>query len=104
MKYHEFLESHYVSTNIKLQSEYSPFTQAQTQAVQGLINGQRTTLKYVAYVLVLVKYFLMVCRLQKAPQTALELNQAFIAAKNAPKEAPPVVPTVEQTESSEKPA
>lgn len=73
MKLHDYLESTYVSTNVQLQQVYTPNGQAKTQAVQGLINAQRTILRWFNYPVLLVGYFLVLTKLVKAPPTSQEI-------------------------------
>lgn len=77
MKFHEYLESSYVGTNIELQVEYSPQKQAKTLAAQSLINGQRTFYKVVSYVVLVVGYLLVKAHIVKAPLSAADLVKAY---------------------------
>jgi len=88
MKFHDFIESTYVSTNISLQQEFSPQKQAKTLACQELINGQRRALKWVSFVSLLFSYILVQCRIKTAPLTSNALiTQYKIAAQKAMEEA-----------------
>lgn len=88
MKFHEYLESTYVSTNIQLQQEFSPYKQAKTLAVQKLINGQRNFLRFVSYPVLIVGYLLILARLVKAPKQAQAIIKGYQdAAAVAMKEA-----------------
>lgn len=73
MKFFQYLESVYASSNIEVQKEYTAFKHAETQAIQDLINGQRKVFKFFAYIMTLINYLLVVMYLKKAPLTATEI-------------------------------
>jgi hypothetical protein len=77
MKFHSFLESNYVTTNRALQEEYSPSLQARINAIQALINCQKTILRWLSYPVLLVGYLSVLLGLKDAPKTAQELVNAM---------------------------
>ena len=99
MKFHDFLESIFVSTNISNQQSYHPAKQAKTMAVQSLINAQRTVLKWLNYPVLLFNYILVALRFVAPPMPANEVIKAFNdSQKNQPAAVtPPETPSEVQS-------
>jgi hypothetical protein len=96
MKFHDYLESNYVKTNIDIQLNYHPKLAAKTQAIQSLINGQKQVLKIFAYATILIGYLKVITRMAPEPKTAHEIVKEFNDLKTRPSEiAKPVVQEVE---------
>ncbi len=77
MKLHDYLESTYVTTNLELQKNYSPYLQAKTHAVQGLVDFQRRLYRYASYPVLLIGYLLILVGVKATPQTAMEIAKAM---------------------------
>lgn len=73
MKFHEYLESNYVSTNIEIQKEYSSYKQGKIQAIQSLINTQRSFAKWTSFPIILTQYILTMLGFLDKPLTAVEI-------------------------------
>lgn len=86
MKFHEYLESTFVSKNIELQTFFTPSRQATAQAVQGMVNLQRSILRKLAYPAILFRYLLICLRIVARPVDAKTLVENMQkAAENATK-------------------
>lgn len=83
MKLNDYLESMYVKANIEVQKEYSVLKQAETHAVQDLINLQRKILKWYSYTVLLVGYLLVKLGIRPVPASPKEQVQALQALANA---------------------
>ena len=77
MKFHEFLESHYVTTNIELQAKFSPFKQAETKATQSIIDTQRSFYKFIAYFKILGQFIGIKLHLLPPAKTPEEIQKYF---------------------------
>lgn len=80
MKLHEYLESTYVSTNLELQKEFSPYLQAKTHAVQKLINAQRAVYRVSCYPTLLFGFIAVCLGLKAKPRSPKELAEEAYAA------------------------
>jgi len=95
MRFNDFLESTYVSTNIQNQISYSPRLAAQVQAAQSLLNGQRTVLRWVSYAVLLFTYVLVKVGLRSVPLSPQELVAEFTAKTQAAKQTEQATPQQE---------
>lgn len=80
MKLHEFLESKYVSTNLELHQNFSPYMQSKTRSIQKLIDLQRQVLMWFAYIALIKEYLEIKIGIREEPLEAMEI------AKNIPKQ------------------
>jgi hypothetical protein len=87
MKFFDYLESSYASSNIETQATYSAFGHAETQAISDLTNGQRKFFKFVAYFKVIFNYFLVLFHIKPLPKSAAEIIKEMNDAKKAELEA-----------------
>ena len=83
MKFFDFLESKYASTNISCQKEYTNFKHAETQAYQNLINAQRSFFKYFTYLTAIFHFIGIKLHIFEAIPTKTEIIEKMIADKNA---------------------
>lgn len=83
MKFFDFLESSYASSNIEVQQKYTAFKHAETQALSDLTNGQRRFFKFLAYFKVIFCYVLVLIGVKQKPQSAKDIIQTFQDVKNA---------------------
>lgn len=81
MKFHEYLESTYVSTNLQLHTNYHPYLQAKSRAVQKLIDAQRRVYMWASYVVLISQYLGVKVGLKKAPLPAMEIAKAVNSLK-----------------------
>ena len=88
MRFFNFLESRYVSVNLELQKEFTIAKQAETQAIQALINMNRAFHRMLAYPKVIIHYFLVNLHILKVPLTPKEI----MVQVTQPKEDPPQKP------------
>jgi hypothetical protein len=79
MKFHDYLESTHVETNISNQLAYSPNKQSRILAAASLISVQRTLLKYYNFWLLLAQYALTSIGLLSAPKSANQLISEYNA-------------------------
>lgn len=86
MKFHEYLESTYVSTNLANQKSFSPKLQAKTHAVQHLINVQRAVYRWQAYPTLLFGFLAVLLGLKAQPPTAEEIAATAFQTSQAAKE------------------
>ena len=84
MKFHEYLESQYVSTNIANQTKYHPALQAKIMAVQGLLNAQKAVYRFFSYPTLVFQYLLVSARIKTAPLLAAELVEGYKKANTQP--------------------
>lgn len=100
MRFFEFLESRYVSTNIEIQKEYTLAKQGEIQAGQALISAQRTFFKWLSFPKLLGLFVLVNLRLIAKPKTAkeiaTELHLAQAKAKEDEKAKEPDATTADQ--------
>lgn len=91
MKFFRYIESHYVSSNIELQTlglknDFSPWLDARCKAANQMRNIQHTVLKLFAIPVIIFGWLLTVIRLKKNPQTAQEIlatHKSFALAQQA---------------------
>lgn len=85
MKLHDFLESTYVQTNIDKTVSYSPYLQSKTMAVQSLLDLQKSILKWIAYLDLIITFIKTKLKLVSPPKDAQTIIREFNESK-APKE------------------
>lgn len=72
MKFFDFLESSYVTTNVHNQISYSPMLAGRIMAIQRLISWQRSILSFVNLFVVCFNYGLVILKIKDVPKTAKE--------------------------------
>lgn len=77
MKFHEYIESTYVSTNIDVQIKYCPYLQAKTQSAQNLLYMQKWFYRQLAYFALVFHYTLIVLGRKEAPPLAQDLVKSY---------------------------
>lgn len=80
--FHEHLESLYVKTNIENQTNYHPYLAAKTQAVQNLLNLQKTIYRWLSYFAILKHYFDVKMNVVDPLPKAQELVKQYQDKKN----------------------
>lgn len=73
MKFKDFQDSVYMSTNIDLQKNYTVYKHAKTQATQELISVYRSICKPFAYLELIGKFLLVKAHILKAPKKSEEI-------------------------------
>jgi hypothetical protein len=77
MRFHEYLESEHVRTNIALQQVYHPYGQGKINAIQTLINTQKKVMSFLNFFVLLFHYSCIFFSLKAAPPTAEAQVQVF---------------------------
>lgn len=91
MKFHKFIESVYVSTNLGLGSkDVSPYQRAKASATKDLIDGQHKILKFLSKLEILGHFILVKLHLVKQPLTAQQMFDEANKASLKPDVAPVV--------------
>jgi hypothetical protein len=83
MRLFEYLEARYVHVNLLLQQNYTAALHAETLAIQSLINGNRTTLKWMAYPKLLFLFVLTKMRIVKRLPSPKEVAAKMQADQKA---------------------